>query len=133
MSEQFGGENNIEQRFKSPDEELKFLRAEVTRHEKALAEKNETLPRDEIIRNRIEEHKERRVEDVLDKDYALKNNEVQSIVLQLSPEQQDYKMAEIVNILQEKGVLNALSVLKLNARKLRGSLSKRRLDNISPR
>lgn len=110
MAEQFGPER-MEQKFKTPEEELSFLRAEVMRHEKALTEKGESVPREEIIQAKINEHKERKLEEVLEKHYALKNKEVEAIVLDLAPEKHDEKMAELVGILQDKGMLNALSVV----------------------
>ena len=109
MAENFG--LNIEQKFKTPEEELVFLRAEVSRKEKLLLNSGEKINKDEIVKEKIEEHKERKSEDVLDKNYALKNTEVQAIVLDLAPEDHDTKMAELVDILQEKGIFNALAVV----------------------
>jgi hypothetical protein len=109
MAENFG--NSIEQKFRSPEEELDFLRAEVSRKEKILSDNGESYNKDEVVRGEIEEHKERKAEDVLDKDYSLKNTEVKAIVLELTPEDHDTKMAELVDILQEKGIFNTLSVI----------------------
>ena len=109
MAEQFGPEK-IEQKFKTPEEELDFLRAQVARHERVLAERHETPLHDEVIKKEIETHAQRKKEDILDKDYVLKNKEVKEIVLDLSPEKHDAKMSELLTILQEKGILNALSV-----------------------
>ncbi len=111
MAEQFVPEK-IEQKFKTPEEELRFLRAEVLKHEKTIAERNETPLREEIIRSQLKVHAQRKKEDVLEKNYALKNKEAEAIVLDLSPEEHDYKMAELITILQEKGVLNTLSVVE---------------------
>jgi len=47
----------------------------------------------------------------LDDNYAFKKHEVESIVLDLSPEVHDVQMSELINILQEKGVLNTLSII----------------------
>ena len=110
MVEQFGSDR-LEQKFKTPEEELEYLRAKVSSHEKALAEKGIEKSREEIINNEIAEHAERNPEEVLDENYALKKHEVESIALDLSPEVHDTQMGELVNILQEKGVLNALSVV----------------------
>jgi len=110
MAEQFGSER-IEQKFKTPEEELNYLRAKVSSHEKMLANKGETLPREEIIKKELTTHGDRNPADVLDKSYALQTHEVESIALDLSPELHDTQMGELVNILQEKGVLNAMSVV----------------------
>ena len=110
MAERFGSEK-IEQKFKTPEEELNYLRAKVSDQEKTLADKGEVVLREEIIKKEIIEHGKRKPLDVLDENYALKKHEVESIVLDLSPEVHDTQMAELVNILQEKGVLNALSIV----------------------
>jgi len=111
MAEQFGPEK-VEQKFKTPEEELQFLRAQVLQHEKTIAERNETPLRDEVIHSQLEKHADRRKEDLLDKDYILKNHETEAIILDLSPEPHDAKMAELITILQEKGVLNTLSIVE---------------------
>ncbi len=110
MAEQFGSEK-IEQKFKTPEEELSYLREKVSNHERMLAEKGENASQEEVIKKEIIAHAEKKPEDILDKDYALKKNEVESIVLDLSPEAHDTKMAELISVLQEKGVLNTLSVV----------------------
>ncbi|MDD4803997.1 MAG: DUF87 domain-containing protein [Candidatus Pacebacteria bacterium] len=110
MAENFG--LNIEQKFKTSEEELDFLRAEVSRKEKILLDNGEKYNKDEVVKGEIKEHKERKSEDILDDNYALKGAEVQSIVLDLAPEDHDTKMSELVDILQEKGIFNVLSVIE---------------------
>ena len=91
----------IEQKFSSPQEELDYLRGEVAKHEKILQEKGENVPREDIITEKIIDYKNTAPEEVLHPQYQLPNEEVESIVLDLSPEAHDDKMAELVNILQE--------------------------------
>ena len=109
MTEQFG--NGQEHKFKNPEEELQYLRAKVSEHEKALAGKGESVPQEKIIKEEILSHSKKRPQDVLDEHFALKDQEVQSIVLDLSPEEHDSQMGELINILQDKGILNTLSVV----------------------
>lgn len=114
MAEQFGNEK-IEQKFKTPEEELNYLRAKVSEHEKVHVSTGEKISREEIIKDELVAHGKKNPEEVLHQDYALKKHEVEAIVLDLTPEDHDAKMGELVNILQEKGVLNTLSVVdKLN-------------------
>ncbi|MFH1454736.1 MAG: DUF87 domain-containing protein [bacterium] len=110
MAEKFG-ENSLEQKFKTPKEELNYLRAKVSSHEKMIVDKGESISLEKIIKSEIIEHGEKKPKDILDENYSLKEHEVKSIVLDLSPEPHDAKMGELVNILQEKGVLNTLSVV----------------------
>ena len=102
----------IEQKFSSPQEELDFLRSKVAEHEKILLEKGETVPRESIITDKILDYKSVKPEQVLKPEYQLPKHELEAIVLDLSPEEHDSKMEELVTILQEKGLMNALSVIE---------------------
>ncbi len=102
----------IEQKFSSPQEELNYLRSQVAKHEKSLHEKGEVVPREEIITDKIIDYKSTKPEEVLHPDYQLKQKEVETIVLDLAPEEHDTKMEELVAILQAKGLMNALSVVE---------------------
>jgi len=106
------GNEKIEQKFSSPQEELDYLRGEVARHEKTLLEKGEAVPREDIITEKIIDYKTTKPEEVLHPDYQMKGKEVESIVLDLSPEEHDTKMEELVGVLQHKGLMNALSVVE---------------------
>ncbi len=110
MAEHFGSEK-LDHKFKTPEEELSYLRAKVSEHEKTLVNMGEKVPQDKVIKDEIVAHSNRKPSDVLDENLALKTHEMESIVLDLSPEAHDTQMGELVSILQEKGVLNALSVV----------------------
>jgi len=110
MAEQFGRER-IEQKFKTPEDELQYLRAKVSQHEKMLAESGEVSSREEIIKKTLVEHSNVPPTNILHENYALKKHEIDSIVLDLSPEVHDAQIAELINVLQEKGVLNALTIV----------------------
>lgn len=106
------GMEKIEQKFSSPQEELNYLRAQVAKHEKNLIEKGEEVPREAIITDKIIDYKNIKPEEVLHPDYQLPKQEVESIVLDLSPEEHDAKMEELIGVLQHKGLMNALSVIE---------------------
>jgi predicted ribonuclease YlaK len=106
------GFEKIEQKFSSPQEELDFLRSKVAEHEKTLLEKGEVVPRENIITDKIIDYKNLKPEEVLHENYKLPTHELEAIVLDLSPEEHDSKMEELVSILQAKGLMNALSVVE---------------------
>jgi len=110
MTEQFGSER-LEQKFKTPEEELNYLRERVSKHEKSLAEKGVESRVEDLIEKEISTHKGKNPSDVLHENYALTEKEVESIVLNLSPEAHDAQMGDLIDVLQEKGVLNALSIV----------------------
>jgi len=102
----------IEQKFSSPQEELDYLRGQVAKHEKTLLEKGESVPRESIITEKIIDYKNTKPEEVLHPEYQLKPQEVETITLDLAPEEHDSKMEELVSILQTKGLMNALLVIE---------------------
>lgn len=106
------GEPIPSQQFQSPEEELRFLRAEVAKKEQALAEQGETRPRESLISEAIVRYQAVPSAKVLHPEHGLKTAEAEAIVLNLSPERHDAKIEELVGLLQEKGLKNALSVLE---------------------
>jgi hypothetical protein len=104
-------ENDLK-KFSSPQEELDFLRGEVARHEKTLLDKGEKTLRETIINDKIIDYKAINPEDVLTPEYKIRSKDVEAIVLDLSPEKHDKKMEELISILQEKGILNTISVIE---------------------
>lgn len=111
MSENYGQIENPQKKLQTPQEELDFLRAEVLRREKEIIENGDESTREEVVRGELAEHGMRKSEGILHPDYALKGHEIKSIVLDLSPETHDTKMEELVGVLQEKGIKNALSIV----------------------
>ncbi len=106
------GLNNQERKFSSPEEELEYLRGEVARREEEMGKKGEIADTSKIVSEKISEYKKLAPEEVLAEEYRLKTNEAEAIVLDLSPEEHDKKIEELVGILQEKGVLNVISVIE---------------------
>lgn len=105
------GLQNLDKKFSSPHEELDFLRAQILQKERELRERGENPLRERIIQEKVAEYRDVPTEKVLDKNYAAPAQEAGAVVLKLSPEAHDDRMAELLAILQKKGVRNALSVV----------------------
>ncbi len=103
---------SIEKQFKSSEEELSFLCAQVAEKERELRERGEMPLRERVIEQKIEEYKTVQPEKILTPEYSMTKQEAGAIVLDLSPETHDLKMAELLSILQEKGVKNALFIVE---------------------
>ncbi len=108
MNPNFLQENN----FTNSQEELDFLRNRVASLEKNYAEKGEDVSREEIIREEIDAYKKTTPEEALHRDFALTHSDVEGIVLDLSPEEHDKKIEELLGILQEKGILNTIQIVE---------------------
>ncbi|NQV88483.1 MAG: hypothetical protein HQ402_02945 [Parcubacteria group bacterium] len=102
-----------EVKFKSPQEELSFLREQIAQKEKEMEmeQGGATPDRHTIVSEHIEQYKKQIPEQVLHKDAVLSTSQVEGIVLNLSPETHDKKMEELLVILQGKGIKNVLSVV----------------------
>ena len=98
-------------RFANPQAEIDFLREQVSNKEKELQEKNIDFKKDDVVKKQMSEYRETLPEHVLEDKYALPQTEVESIVLNLEPEAHDKKIEELLGILQQKGIKNAMSVL----------------------
>ena len=104
--------NNQERKFSSPQEELEYLRGEVAKREEEMEKKGELADTSRVVSEKISEYKKEAPDKVLAEEYRLKPNEAEAIVLDLAPEEHDKKIEELIGVLQEKGVLNVISVIE---------------------
>ena len=100
-------------KFKTPEEELEFLRAHVARREEELIKKGHFEQANEnAVKDIIKEYKEKPLEQVVHKDNILNELEAEAIVLQLKPEMHDTIMEELLGFVITKGIRNALSIVE---------------------
>ncbi|HAE36297.1 MAG: hypothetical protein UR85_C0010G0031 [Candidatus Nomurabacteria bacterium GW2011_GWF2_35_66] len=102
-------------KFKSPQEELEFLRAHIAEKEQALAGQGLEVNKENLAHDVIHEYRKFEPEDVLHKSAVMNKSEVEGLALRLHPESHDAKMEEMLSVLLDKGISNALSVIaKMN-------------------
>lgn len=99
-------------KFKNPEEEILFLRERLKEKERSRESILTTPERERLVRETIGEYQAREPEEILEEPYRAKEREVEKIVLELSPEEHDGTMEELLGILQERGLKNTLSVLE---------------------
>jgi hypothetical protein len=99
-------------KFKTPEEELAFLRAHIRAQEKALVDKGESVPQEGLAGDVLHVYKEYKPTDVLHKSAVIPEHDLANLVLRLHPETHDSKMEELLAILLDKGVSNVLSVVE---------------------
>ncbi len=98
-------------RFSSPEEEIAFLREQISNKESELKEKKLDYKIEDVVKDQISRYKNELPEKVLDETLSISKHDVESIILNLEPERHDKKMEELLGILNEKGIKNAMSVL----------------------
>ena len=102
--------------FKSPEEELDFLRAEIAKKEEMLRRANVAEASRHAETHVIREYARTPTEAVLHETYALSENEVEGIALDIPPDDDDAVMGELLKLAHEGGIKNALSALeKMNS------------------
>ena len=100
-------------KFKTPEEELDYLRAHVKMREEQLINIGHVEHVTEnAIGDVIGEYKKIPVEEFVHKDNILKKKEKEGIVLALRPEPHDNTMEELLGIVVTKGVRNAISIVE---------------------
>jgi len=101
-----------EKPFKNPEEEITHLRKLIADKEKSLEViglKKESLA---TTREIIAQYKATPASGTLVPEYAIKSEDINKIVLQISPEEHDKQMNELIKLAKEKGIKNALSVVE---------------------
>ncbi|MDE2400012.1 MAG: type IV secretion system DNA-binding domain-containing protein [Patescibacteria group bacterium] len=100
-------------KFKTPEEELNYLRAHVAKREADLIKKGRfEHAGDNAVRDVVGAYKNIPVEKVIHPSHALEKRDKENIVLALKPEPHDIVMEELLGIVITKGVRNALSVIE---------------------
>lgn len=98
-------------KFKTPEEELDYLRAHVAKREADLISRGRfEHAGDTAARDIVGAYKNIPIEEAVHKDNILKEKDKEHIVLALKPEPHDIVMEELLGIVITKGVRNALSV-----------------------
>lgn len=98
-------------KFQSPEEELVFLREEIAKREKELEMARVETTKERIAEETLKAYAEIDAAEILHPRHEIQKEEVEGIVLKLRPEPHDGKIEELLSILLEKGIKNALTVL----------------------
>ncbi|MEK7509797.1 MAG: TraM recognition domain-containing protein [Patescibacteria group bacterium] len=96
--------------FKSPEEELAFLRARVAEKERELDAGNE-IDRERIAKREVAEYAATPPASILHEAVVMPEHETIRHALKLEPEEHDTQMDGLLKIVAEKGIRNALSVV----------------------
>lgn len=99
----------------NPVEEFSGLNKAIDTYHETLKSSNPETKREEATKEVVKSYVETSPTEVLHPEYSIKDKEVESIVLHLSPEPHDKQIEHFIGILEEKGIRNAFTVIeKLN-------------------
>ncbi|MFA6077004.1 MAG: TraM recognition domain-containing protein [Candidatus Paceibacterota bacterium] len=100
-------------KFKTPEEELDYLRAHVSKREAELTKLGHfENAKDNAVHDVVGAYKDVPAEQVVHDSHIINKKEAEGIVLALRPESHDSVMEELLGIVITKGVRNALSVVE---------------------
>lgn len=106
-----GGNLRENLQFKTPEEELTYLREKVASHERSLAGTSQEKTREEITHQTVEAYKQADTKDVLHEDYRLPEGESENLTLKLKPETHDSQIEGLYGMLLEHGIKNTLEIV----------------------
>ena len=98
--------------FKSPQEELEFLRAELKRREQELADKNIEIKKEEIAQHMVEQYKQVPIQKAVEPKNITQPDHTEGIALRLRPEAHDEKIEFLLNNLMSKGIRNTMELVE---------------------
>src|SRR3989344_2857701 len=100
-------------KFKTPEEELDYLRAHVAKREEELTQMGHLEnAKENAARDVVGAYKGVPAEQVVHGSHIINKKETEGIVLALKPESHDSVMEELLGIVITKGIRNALSVVE---------------------
>ncbi len=99
-------------KFTSPHEEIAYLKDMIARRERELLEETPEASTEHIAREEVVKYAERKSDQILHDKYIVPTQEMEAIVLELSPEEHDEKMNELLGFLEKKGIHNTLKMVE---------------------
>lgn len=106
-----------EQKFTSPEEEIRFLREKIAERERGVPNPDKfdrvekSLDTEKSIKGTLEEYNVNTPEQVMQKGAVVPEKIRDEIVLKLNPETHDDKMSELISMTHEKGIINVLDIV----------------------
>jgi hypothetical protein len=97
--------------FQSAEEEVRWLRAQLAERATTARAEGASPAREDLAARIVKEHATKAPEEVYKKGALVPEHFRQEIVLALAPEAHDEKMAEIVDLVERKGVAHALDIV----------------------
>ena len=96
--------------FKSAEEEVAFLREHLARTEQALKNRGVEPSSEKLASDTIHAYKSLSTDAVLHSSQQMSQKETDGLVLRLKPEQHDAIMEELLGVLLDRGIKNALNL-----------------------
>ena len=100
------------EKLKTSEEELTFLREKLLQKEKEVASLKQEKTPEIVAKETLNDYRQVPAQEVLHKDYIIPEQKSEAIVLELTPEEHDSKIAELLGIMQTHGIKNAMDIVE---------------------
>lgn len=98
--------------FKTPEEEIKFLRSQLEQHAESISG-NQSLEqkKEQAAEQIIETYRREPIEQVIDEYQRIEDHEIEGVHLRLSPEEHDSVVEDLYAFMLERGIKNTLEMV----------------------
>ena len=110
MQESYSYEYHPPEPIKTPEQELEFLRAKIEKKQQELEPPVSTLDKERIVKKELQNYADTPDEEVLHEAFKEPEHSILKTALELQEEEHDTQIDELLNIVQQKGIKNALAV-----------------------
>src|SRR5262245_54995004 len=97
-------------KFKTPEEELAYLREQVAQKERELSVQPSVFEKERITKREISEYAQQPSATVIHENSVMPEHETVRNLLKLEPEAHDKQLDGLLDLVAQKGIRNALTV-----------------------
>ncbi|MEI6352316.1 MAG: TraM recognition domain-containing protein [Candidatus Nomurabacteria bacterium] len=101
-----------EPRFSSPEEEIKFLREEISKRREATKNFGDRISKEDHVNDVLREHLSQAPKNILPGQYEVKDYEKKKLLKDLEEKKTDEQVSDLVSIMMDKGVHSAMSLVR---------------------
>lgn len=103
---------NNASKFSSPEEEVKFLREEISKRQEVTRNFSERITREDHVKDILREHLSLSAEEVLPKHIPVNDYEKKKLLDGLKEKKTDEQVSDLVSIMLDKGIHSAISIVR---------------------
>ncbi len=101
--------------FQTPEQEIAFLKEQITKKEQELIKKKEEVIPAQLIKQEVQRYSNQPIDQTLEKGHRMLHNEVENTAFGIDSHAPERMLNEVVAVFEERGLRNALEVVeKLN-------------------
>lgn len=101
-----------EPRFSSPEEEIKFLREEISKRREVAKNFGDRIPKEDHANSVLREHLSQSFKDILPSNYEVRDYQKKKLLDGLNEKTTDEKVSDLVSLMIDKGIHSTMSLVR---------------------